>query len=136
MHMTSLLKSSMNGSSDSSSEAISEGARRATGETAPEEAARRDPEVVAIARRPVLRERQAPVARRGRALQGGRYARCVPASRAHLLLDDHELAQAARRGRSSCARAKKAGAEAGSLGPTNPRAAPRQCPPAPQARAR
>jgi transposase len=51
MHMTSLLKSSMNGSSDSSSEAISEGARRATGETAPDEAARRDPEVVATARR-------------------------------------------------------------------------------------
>src|SRR5450756_2304115 len=51
MHMTSLLKSSMNGLSGSSSEAVSEGARRATGETASEEAARRDPEVVAIARR-------------------------------------------------------------------------------------
>ena len=51
MHMTSSLKSSMNGSSGSSSEAVSEGARRATGEMASEEAARRDPEVVAIARR-------------------------------------------------------------------------------------
>ena len=49
--MTSLLKSSMNGSSGSSSEAVSEGARRATGEMASEQAARRDPEVVAIARR-------------------------------------------------------------------------------------
>ena len=49
--MTSLLKSSMNGSSGSSSGAVSEGARRATGEMASEEAARRDPEVVAIARR-------------------------------------------------------------------------------------
>ena len=49
--MTSLLKSSMNELSGSSSEAVSEGARRATGEMAPEEAARRDPEVVAIARR-------------------------------------------------------------------------------------
>ena len=49
--MTSLLKSSMNGSSGSSSGAVSEGARRATGEMASEEAARRDPEAVAIARR-------------------------------------------------------------------------------------
>ena len=48
--MTSLLKSSTNGLSGSSSEAAAEGARRATGETASEEA-RRDPEVVAIARR-------------------------------------------------------------------------------------
>src|SRR3984957_2277745 len=51
MHMASLVKSSTNGSSGSSSDAVSEGARRATGETASEEAARRDPEVVAIARR-------------------------------------------------------------------------------------
>jgi transposase len=50
MTMTSLLKSSTNGLSGSSSEAAAEGARRATGETASEEA-RRDPEVVAIARR-------------------------------------------------------------------------------------
>jgi transposase len=51
MHMTSLLKSSINGSLGCSSEAVAEGARRATGETASEEAARRDPEVVAIAKR-------------------------------------------------------------------------------------
>jgi hypothetical protein len=51
MTMTSLLKSSMNGLLGSSSEAASEGARRATGETASEEGPRRDPEVVAIARR-------------------------------------------------------------------------------------
>src|ERR1019366_1431870 len=51
MHMSSLLKSSMNGSLGPSSEAVAEEARRATGETASEEAARRDPEVVAIARR-------------------------------------------------------------------------------------
>ena len=49
--MTALLKSSMNGLSGSSSEAVAEGARRATGETASGEAPRRDPEVVAIARR-------------------------------------------------------------------------------------
>ena len=49
--MTSLLKSSINGSLGSSSEAVAEGARRATGETASEAAARRDPEVVAIAKR-------------------------------------------------------------------------------------
>src|ERR1022692_171355 len=51
MHMTLLLKSSINGSLGCSSEAVAEGARRATGETASEAAARRDPEVVAIARR-------------------------------------------------------------------------------------
>src|ERR1700676_4821754 len=52
MTMTSLLKSSTNGLSASSScEAASEGARRATGEVASQEAARHDPEVVAIARR-------------------------------------------------------------------------------------
>ena len=49
--MTSLMKSSTNGSSSSSCEAVAEGARRATGETASQEASRRDPEVVAIARR-------------------------------------------------------------------------------------
>ena len=49
--MTALLKSSTNGSVDSSSEAVTEGARRATGEMASGEAARRDPEVVVIARR-------------------------------------------------------------------------------------
>src|SRR5208282_6941556 len=51
MNMTPLLKSSMHGLSGSSSEAATEGARRATGETASEEAARPDPEVVAIAKR-------------------------------------------------------------------------------------
>jgi len=50
--MTSLLKSSTNGLSASSSrEAVAEGARRATGEVASREAPRRDPEVVAIAMR-------------------------------------------------------------------------------------
>jgi transposase-like protein len=51
MNMTSLLKSSTNGLSGSSSDTVAEGARRATGETVSQEAARRDPEVVAIARR-------------------------------------------------------------------------------------
>src|ERR1039457_3528764 len=51
MNMTSLLKSSLNGLSGSSSEAVAEGAGRATGEMASGEGARRDPEVVAIARR-------------------------------------------------------------------------------------
>src|SRR5450631_2146165 len=81
-------------------------------------------------------ERKAAVARRGRAVQGGRYARGVPATRAHLLLDDRELAQAGRRGRSGGARAKKAGAEAGCLGTTNPAAGARQRSSAPQTRAR
>ena len=49
--MTSLVKSSLNGLSGSSSEAVAEGAGRATGEMASGEGARRDPEVVAIARR-------------------------------------------------------------------------------------
>ena len=49
--MSSLLKSSMNGSLGSSYEAVAEEARRATGEAASEEAAHRAPEVVAIARR-------------------------------------------------------------------------------------
>ena len=49
--MTSLLKSSLNGWSGSSGETVAEGARRATGETVSPEAARRDPEVVAIAKR-------------------------------------------------------------------------------------
>lgn len=49
--MTSILKSSMNGlSASSSSEGAAEGAGRTTGESA-SEAAQRDPEVVAIARR-------------------------------------------------------------------------------------
>ena len=51
MHMSAILKSSMVGLTDSSSGAVAEGARRATGETASEDAPRRDPEVVAIARR-------------------------------------------------------------------------------------
>src|ERR1019366_11695 len=51
MHMTSLLKSSLDGLSGSSGETVAEGARRATGEMVSPEAARRDPEVVAIARR-------------------------------------------------------------------------------------
>jgi len=49
--MTSLLKSSANGSLSSSCEAVAEGARRATGETVSQDASRRDPEVVAIATR-------------------------------------------------------------------------------------
>ena len=49
--MTSLFKSSLNGLSGSSGETVAEGARRATGETVSPEAAPRDPEVVAIARR-------------------------------------------------------------------------------------
>jgi hypothetical protein len=48
--MTALLKSSMNGSSDSSFEAVAEGARRASAETA-SGATRPDPEVFAIGRR-------------------------------------------------------------------------------------
>src|SRR5271168_4136257 len=51
MHMTSSLKPSLNELSGSSGETVAEGARRATGETVSPEAARRDPEVVAIARR-------------------------------------------------------------------------------------
>src|SRR6202049_2501603 len=51
MNMTALLKSSLNGLSGSSSEAVAEGAGRAAGEMASGEGARRDPEVVAIARR-------------------------------------------------------------------------------------
>src|SRR5271163_3983502 len=47
MNMTSLVKSSLNGLSGSSSEAVAEGA----GEMVSGEGARRDPEVVAIARR-------------------------------------------------------------------------------------
>src|SRR6202045_3376534 len=50
MHMTSLVKSSLNGLSGSCSEAVAEGARSAAGETTLE-AVRRDPEVVAVARR-------------------------------------------------------------------------------------
>jgi hypothetical protein len=46
MHMTSLFKSSLNGLSGSSGEAVAEGARRATGETVSPEAAHRDPEGV------------------------------------------------------------------------------------------
>ena len=49
--MTSLLKSSLNELSGSSGETVAEGARRATGEMVSPEAAHRDPEVVAIARR-------------------------------------------------------------------------------------
>jgi transposase len=51
MNMTSSLKSSLKELTGSSGEAVAEGARRATGETVSPEAARHDPEVVAIARR-------------------------------------------------------------------------------------
>jgi transposase-like protein len=51
MNMTSSLKSSLKELIGSSGEAVAEGARRATGETVSPEAARHDPEVVAIARR-------------------------------------------------------------------------------------
>jgi transposase-like protein len=50
MHMSSALNSSMNGSVGSSAEAVAEGARRATGETA-SGARRQDSEVFAIGRR-------------------------------------------------------------------------------------
>jgi transposase len=50
MHMSSSLNSSVNGSGGPSSEAVSEGARRASGETA-SGAPRRDPEVFAVGRR-------------------------------------------------------------------------------------
>jgi transposase len=49
--MTSLFKSSSNGLPGSSGETVAEGARRATGGTVSPEEARRDPEVVAIAKR-------------------------------------------------------------------------------------
>ena len=49
--MTSSLKSSLKELTGSSGEAVAEGARRATGEAVSPEAARHDPEVVAIARR-------------------------------------------------------------------------------------
>jgi hypothetical protein len=42
-------------------------------------------------------------------MQGGRYARGVPAVRGHLLLHDLELTQEDRQSRSGGARAKKAG---------------------------
>src|SRR6266576_6995052 len=114
MNMTSLLKSSLNGLSDSSSEAVAEGAGRATGEMASGGGARRDPEVVAIARRRQFSgsEKRRLIAE-GRALQGCRYARRIPAPRAHLLLDDLGLAQADRHGKSGGARSKKSGAKAG-----------------------
>ena len=48
--MTSSLKPSLNELSGSSGETVAEGARRATGETVSPEAARRDPEVVPIAK--------------------------------------------------------------------------------------
>jgi transposase len=49
--MTSLFKSSLNGLSGSSGETVAERARRATGAMVSPEAAHRDPEVVATARR-------------------------------------------------------------------------------------
>lgn len=49
--MSALPKSSTSGSSGSSSEVVAEGARKATEETASEDRLRRDPEVVAVARR-------------------------------------------------------------------------------------
>jgi len=51
MLMTALLKGSLDGSTDFSSEAVTEGARTATEEMASGEAPRRDPEVIVIARR-------------------------------------------------------------------------------------
>ena len=48
--MTALVKSAMNGLSGSSSEAVTEGAGRATGETASGGVLRRAPEVIVIAR--------------------------------------------------------------------------------------
>src|ERR1035438_3011945 len=74
--------------------------------------------------------------RKCRAVQGGRYARGVSAARGHLLLDDRDLAQEGRRGRSGGAGAKKARAETGWIGTTNPKVGARQRSSAPQARAR
>src|SRR5450759_5000138 len=134
MHMTSLLKSSINGSLGSSSEAVAEGARRATGETASEAAARRDPEVVAIAKRRQFSgsEKRRLLAEAERCKEAGTLGG-LPAWRAHLLLDDCKLAQAGRRGRSDGARPKEAGAKARCLGTTDPAAAAPQRPTAPQA---
>src|ERR1700680_1117649 len=137
MNMTALLKSSLNGLSGSPSEPFAEGAGRATGEMASGEGARRDPEVVAIARRRQFSgsEKRRLLAEAKRCKEAGTLG-YIPASRAHLLLDDRELAQAGWRCRSDGARPKKAGAEAGCLGTADPAAATRQCPSAPQARAR
>jgi hypothetical protein len=59
--MTSSLKSSLNGSPGSYGEAVAEGARRATGETVSPEGSRRDPEVVAIAKRRQFSARPSPI---------------------------------------------------------------------------
>jgi hypothetical protein len=128
--MTSLVKSSLNGLSGSCSEAVAEGARSAAGETTLE-AVRRDPEVVAIARR-----RQFSGSEKRRLLAEAKRCKEAGTLGAHLLLDDRELAQAGWRCRSEGARPKKAGAEAGCLGTADPAAETRQCPSAPQARAR
>src|ERR1035437_8180535 len=70
MHLPSCFKSSLNGLSGAPGEAGAEGARRATGETVSPEAARRDPEVVAIARRRkfsgIEKRRLLPEAERGK----------------------------------------------------------------------
>ena len=116
MTMTSLLKSSDEWIAGFlQREAASEGARRATGEAASLEAARRDPEVVAIAscgdasslgsdkRRLLILEADR--------CKECRYAGGVPATRAHLLLDDRELGSASKsaRGRRGGTRAERRG---------------------------
>src|SRR5271157_2092147 len=137
MNMTSLVKTSLNGLSGSSSEAVAEGAGRATGEIASEEGARRDPEVVAIARRRQFSgsEKRRLIAEAERCKDAGMLG-AFPAPRAHLLLDDLGLAQADRHGKSGGARSKKTGAKAGCLGTTDPAAGARQRSSAPQARTR
>src|SRR5450631_1567734 len=88
MNMTSSLKSSLKELTGSSGEAVAEGARRATGETVSPEAARHDPEVVAIARRRKFSgsEKRRLLAEAERCKQAGTLGAFLP--RGHLLLDD------------------------------------------------
>ncbi len=116
-------------------EAVSEGARRATGETA-SGAPHRDPEVFAVGRRRQFsgsekrRSWPRPTGARRPVRSGRSCARSTSTPRCC------ELAQAAWRGRPGGARAEAARTKAGRLSPPDPAAHARQCAAAPQARAR
>ena len=109
--MSSLLKSSMNGLPASSSKQLWKEPLGRLERRPPDEAPRPDPEV--DLRLPD--GASSPGAEKRRLLaeaercKGGWYARRVPAPRAHLLLDDHKLAQVGRRVRSDGPRPQRRG---------------------------
>ena len=139
--MTSLLKSSMNGLSGTSSETATEGARRATGETVSEEAARPVPEVVAIAKRRQFSgsEKRRLLAEADRCKEVGTLGAFLRRERIYSSMIASWRKQVDAADRAALApkrRGPKPGAETGRRGASNRASEPRHRRSAPQARSR